>query len=330
MNSRLEADLRSIAAAEASSPRLTDLDSTASLTKAGFDPKPLMQKLGVESQGDPESLTMGDLVAAFESIPDETRSTLRQAATEARVRRLLAAVFVSSGIQPIDEARRWWYELATQVLWWYARAQDISLVERGMPARATQSLVGLGLLEIETLARDSAENAATIVDVLERLEYSGENATKVYKALAQIAAKVARDEAGRVQHVLRRHTDQMVHAVGEDILADVKESDFLKNAVRGWLSVVTSLPISVWSPSTAQFVSKFADVGVTEQMLTDAADELGLDLLSADNGFANFVERICRQCDPKDETQQHCVKRCAAFGFEVECPGRPNLASAVR
>ncbi|MCP4897459.1 MAG: hypothetical protein GY906_10855 [bacterium] len=330
METSLEADVRSITAAETSSPSIASLELTIDLTQAGFDPRPLLKKLGIDSQVDAKSLTMGDLIAAFESLPAEARQILKQEATEARVRRLLAAIFLSSGQTPADEAKRWWYELATQILWWYARAQDISLTERGMSTRAAQSLISLGLLDIEVIARNAPEDAATFVDILERLEYSGETATKAYKAIVKVAAKISRDEGGRLQSLLRRHTNQMVEAIGQELLIDTQEAAFLNNAVRGWVSVITSLPISVWSPSTAQFVTKFADAGVTEAMLADAADELGLDLLSADNNFASFVEGVCHDCDPNDETHRYCVKRCATFGFEVECPGRPDLAAAPR
>lgn len=331
----VESDVRAVVATEVGLLRLTDLEPAARLAEGGFDVGRFLTRLGLgaDEAGAPGQATLGQMTALLEAKPDGVRRKLWALATEARLQRLIQGVLIASQEQPpADEGRRWWYELATQILWWYARRdadKGVQLVQRGMPARAGQSLIGLGLLEVDVLAEGKATDAAAFVDALERLEYSEQAAMGAYTALKRIAQKVTQWYGGQIQRALRQHAEQMVDSLGRELLADFDDPAFLRDAVRGWISLTTGLPISVWSPSTAFFVKKFAAAGLSDETLAQAADEAGLGLLAVDGALAEFVETLCRNCTPENAEHQYCVKQFAIMGLQVECPVRPDLAASA-
>jgi hypothetical protein len=325
-------DLRAIIGAQTGAARLDEMGPTASLHRSDLDLSLVLHRLGVRPEGAVAGAqaTLGDLAALLEAQDPEARTKIWGLATEARVLRLVAGSLAASRPQsPAGEALRWWQELASQVLWWFGRSAPggLELVQRGAPARAVQSLAGLGLLDSEVLAQDKAENAATIVDVLERVGYPGDVAVSAYNALKRIAGRVSSAYEAHVQRALRRHGDRMVDEVSRDLLADLADPGLLSEAVRAWVSVTTGLPITVWSPSTGEFLAKLGSAGVTGEALARVAEELGLDLLTVDDGLAGFMEGMCRGCDPGNEEHQICVRRFAAVNWQVECPIRPDLAA---
>lgn len=328
----VENDVQTIVAAETASPQITSLDSSKRLAEVGFNVGQFLTRLGLQAEeaGVLDQITVGELITLIESKPADVREKLWELATTGRIRRLLQGILLATLAQPpVDEERRWWYELATQILWRYARQDSdkgLQLVKRGIPARATQSLAGLGLLEIDLLSKDDTSNAATFIDVLERLKYPVDVATNAYKAMVDVSKKVSELYDGKLQRALRRHGNQMVDAIGRELLPDSEDMSFLTEAVRSWISTTTSLPINVWSPSTNEFVKKFAEVGVSGEMLIQVAEDLGVSLSMADISLAQFMEGICRNCDPGDEEHQYCVKRFAMSNWQVECPARPDLA----
>lgn len=331
----VENDVRTVVATETRTMQLASLEPATRLAEGDFDVGQFLAQLGLgaDEAGAADQVTLGDVTTLLESKP-KVRGKLWELATEARLGRLIQGVLLASREQPTtDEGWRWWYELVTQILWWYARQdtdKGVQLVQRGMPARAAQSLTGLGLLEVDVLAEGKGDDAAAFVDVLERLEYSEQAALGAYNALKRIAQKVAQRYGGKVQRALRQHANRMVEGISQELLSDFQDPSFLKEAVRGWVSLTTSLPISVWSPSTAYFVEKFAEVGVSDEMLTQVADEAGLDLLTVDSALSEFVESLCRNCAPENVEHQYCVKQFAMMGLQVECPARPDLAIMYR
>jgi len=327
----VENDVQTIVAAETASPQITSLDSSKRLAEVGFNVDQFLARLGpqAEEAENLDQITVGELITLIESKPVEVRDKLWELATTGRIRRLLEGILFATLSPPANEERRCWYELATQILWRYARQNSdkgLQLVQRGIPARATQSLAGLGLLEIDLLSKDDTSNAATFIDVLERLKYPADVATNAYKALVGVAKKISELYGGKLQRALRRHGNQMVDAIGRELLSDFDDLSFPTAAIRSWVSTTTGLPINVWSPSTNEFVKKFAEVGVSDEMLIQVADDLGVSLLMADNSLAQFMEGICRNCDPGDETQRHCVRRFGT-GWQVECLLHPGLYS---
>lgn len=329
-NTSIESDLQSIVAAGTGAQKITDFDFSKKLADTGFNVGQLLARLGLraEEAGNLDQVTVSDLVNLVEAKPAEVRDKLRDLAASWRISRLLHVILLATFAQPsADEERRWWYELASQILWWYARQgtdRGLQMVQRNIPARAAQSLTGLGLLDVDLLSKDDTSNAASFIDVLERLEYPADVATKIYKVLVGVAKKISGLYDGRVQQALRRHGNRMVDAIGRELLADFEDLPFLKEAVRSWISTTTGLPLNVWSPSTKEFVKKFAEVGVSDEMLIRAADNLGISLLVADNALAQFMEGICRNCEPGNEEQQNCIKRFAGMNWQVECPANPE------
>lgn len=328
----IEDDVRAVVAAETAAPQITPLDPArpTRLGEIGFDVDQFLSRLGLQAE-EPRNLTrvtLAELVALIESKSDDVRDKLAALATAGRVRRLLQGMLLSTLVQPpVSENKRWWYGLARQILWWYARQDSdtgLQRVQRGIPDRALESLAGLGLLEIDLLSKDEASNAATFIDVLERLEYPADVATDVYRAIVAVAKNISERYDGQLPNALRRHGNEMVDALAAELLAGSRDPDHLANAVRSWVSTTTQLPIAVWSPSTTGFVRKFAELGVSEEMLIQVASDLGLGLLMADTSLADFMEGLCRNCDPRADEHQYCVRRFAAMNWQVECPANPS------
>lgn len=320
----IERDFRVIVGTEIALPGLTDLGSETKLSEVNFDTEQFLSKLDleVEEAATLQNATFGDIISVLESKP-AVHQKLGELATEARVRRLVMGVLLSTQIRPpANEGQRWWYELASQILWWYARQsgdEGLKLVQRGMPTRAVQSLTGLGLLELDSLAQDSDDNKLTFIKVLQRLEYPTKVAKDAYEALVDIAKKINQQYEGQIQRLLGKHSNQMVAAISQELLSDIEGHSHLTEAVKSWVSLTTNLPVEVWSPSTIAFVKKFAGVGVTEDMLTRVADDLGRDLRTIDDVLARFMDGLCQNCDPKNEEHQYCIKNFTRL-LEVECP----------
>ena len=331
----IEQDFRVIVGTESALPGLTDLGSETKLSEVNFDTEQFLSKLDleVEEAATLQNATFGDIISVLESKP-AVHQKLGELATEARVRRLVMGVLLSTQIRPpANEGQRWWYELASQILWWYARQsgdEGLKLVQRGMPTRAVQSLTGLGLLELDSLAQDSDDNKLTFIKVLQRLEYPTKVAKDAYEALVDIAKKINQQYEGQIQRLLRKHSNQMVEDLSEELVSDIEGHSHLTEAVRSWVSLTTNLPIQIWSPSTMNFVKKFADVGVDEELLIRVADELGLNLRTADDTLARFMDSLCQNCDPDKEEHRYCIKRLLAqLNLQVECPARPDLTTRV-
>ncbi|MCP4262065.1 MAG: hypothetical protein GY774_31885 [Planctomycetes bacterium] len=70
-------------------------------------------------------------------------------------------------------------------------------------------------------------------------------------------------------------------------------------------------------------MKKFAEVGVSDEILIQVADDLGVSLLMADNSMAGFMEGLCRNCDPENEGHQNCIRRFAVMNWQAECPANP-------
>lgn len=324
----VERDFRVIVATEIARPRLTDLDSETKLSEVNFDTDQFISKLGwkVEEADALQNATFADIVTSLKSTP-AVHQKLGELATKARVQRLVVGVLQSTQLRPpTNEGKRWWYELASQILWWYARQNGddgLKLIQRGMPTRAVQSLRGLGLLELDSLAQDSDDNKLTFIKVLQRLEYPKSVAKDTYEALVDIAKKINQQYEGQVQRLLRKHSNQMVETLSEELLSEIEGHSHLTEVVRSWVSLTTRLPITVWSPSTIEFLKKFAEVGVTGEMLTRIADKLGLELLTVDDALARFMDVLCQNCDP--EKDGYCIKQFFKIGQQVECPINPKF-----
>lgn len=328
----METDVRTVVATEIRSYRLDFPDSTTALAEAGFNVAPFIAELGLgaDEAGAPDQATLTDVVALLEAHSEALRDKVWGLATEARLERLLQGTILATGqpLPPYDDRQVWWYDLVTQVLWWFARQDDeagMLRVRNGASARAIQSLTALGVLELDVLAEGSDETARTMVDTLKRCNYPVEVAQDVYVALGQIASKVVKQYDGRLQRLLRPHADRMVKAVSKELLSGAEVHGVLSEAVRTWLSHATGLPVFAWSPSTSQFIQKFAKVGVDGEMLARMTDVTGLPAI--DGSVTEFMDRLCRDCDPENEEHQYCVKQFALVDWQVECPARPDLAA---
>jgi hypothetical protein len=270
-----------------------------------------------------------DVVAILERHSEAVRDEVWRLATEARLERLLQGTIMATGqpLPPYDSRQVWWYDLVTWVLWWFARQDDeggMLRVRSGASDKAVQSLTALGVLDLDVLAEGSDETAQTMVDTLRRCDYPVEVAQDVYVALGQIATKVAEEYDGRVQRLLRPHADRMAKAVSQQLLSGAEAQLPVSEAVTMWLSRSTGLPISAWSPSTGQFIEKFAEVGVSGGMLSTLTDVTGLQAI--DQSVRGFMDGLCRDCDPDNEQHQYCVKEFGSRGWQVECLARPDLA----
>lgn len=323
-NQTLERDLQIIITTDAGLPTLTELDLETKLDDIDFNVEKLLIRLGldIEKRDDPEEMSFGDILELTQSKP-EVHQKLGEIATEATINRLLKGMLMLQQQAEPGETQRWWYELVRQVLWWYARqssAQGLKLIRQDAPGKALQSLIGLGLVEIDILARDKSENAVTFIDILERLKYPNKEAVEVYQTLSKIAKKIVQDYDGRVQEFLRGYSNQMVDMIEQSLLGDASSADFLKEAIRGWISTTTTLPIFVWSPSTIDFVHKFSDDGVSEETLMKISDETGLDPSTVNRALSEFMERLCRNCDPENMSHQNCIKQFAGMGLQMICP----------
>ncbi len=345
----VESNVRVIIAKDTDNPQITAIKTSKKLLE--FFPKSLLrdgegaignnidincflEKFGIDGGkiDNINTLTVEEFIKLLESKHGEGDEKLLKMATESRVLRLIQGIALFTSRQlPVHETLRWWNTLATQILWWYARQsgdKGVDLVNRAVHSRAVQSLNGLELLKIEDLAKHNTDNAGTIVDVLMRLGYPEKEAVKAYESLMNIALKLTNQYDGKLQRLLRQYGDKMVDLISNDLLSDSKDTALLKDAVRGWVSTTTSLPISVWSPSTNEFVKKFSKVGVSGEMLGLVADELSIWSLTVDNNLAEFFERLCKECDPFDAERQLCVKMFASRNLQVECPSTPYSAAS--
>jgi hypothetical protein len=328
----VKSDLAAIVAAETSSGEIAPLDSSSRLSELGCNVDSLLDRLGLTDYGanGSDQMSVDELISLIEAQPVEVRDKLVELATGKRIQRLLQGIILATSAEaPADEAKRWWYGLATQILWWYARhcpKIGLDLVKRSAPARATQNLADLGLLDIQTLSYEDASSAATFLDILERLGYPDEVALRAYQALAGVAKQILSHHDGQLQRSLRDQANLMLDQLADELLSGCDDREFVSQAVRSWISATTGLPIIVWSPSANDFVEKFGELGASTEMLVQVADELGIGLQLADNRLAQFMEEMCRACDPDDAGHQFCVKRFAMMNWQVECPGRADSA----
>jgi hypothetical protein len=192
------------------------------------------------------------------------------------------------------------------------------------------SLAALGLLDLDDLASDRAENRLAFCDVLKRLGYPAQVAGAAYTALAGISKKILHDCDGRIQQLLRPHVDRMADALADEVAGVTSSDTFPKEAIRAWTAIMTGLPVTTWSPSVVDFVDKFKAEGVSSAMLAQIRSDMGLLLPDFDESLAQFMEGLCRGCDPEKEADQLCVKQFAAFQWQVECPGCERLVNRVQ
>lgn len=328
----IEADVRTIVATGIRSNRLDSAESMTVLAEMGFDVGWLLNQLGLEADGGdaPDQATLADIVTLLETHSDAVRDKVWKLATEARVGRLLQGTIAATeqSLPAYDNRQVWWYELATQILWWFARQDDeagMQRVRNGAPSRAIQSLTALGVLDLDVLAEGSDNTARTMIDTLKRCDYPTEIARDIYVALGRIAGKIVNQYDGSLQRLLRPYAERMVQAVSQDLLSETESQPCLLGAVRMWFSNATGLPTSAWSPSTALFMQKFAEAGVDGEVLAEMADVTGLSAI--DDSLIEFMEGLCQDCDPENAEHQYCVKQFAMVDWQVECPARPDLAA---
>ncbi len=328
----IQADVCTIVATGIRSNRLDSVESMTVLAEMGFDVGWLLNQLGLEADAEdaPDQATLADVVTLLETHSDAVRDKIWKLATEARVGRLLQGTIAATE-QPLpdyDNRQVWWYELANQILWWFARQDDeagMQRVRNGAPSRAIQSLMALGVLDLDVLAEGTDSTARTMVDTLKRCDYPAKIAQNIYVALGRVAAKIVSQYDGSVQRLLQPYAEQMVQAVSQDLFSETDSQPCLPGAVRMWLSNATGLPISAWSPSTTLFLQKFAEVGVDGEGLAKMADVTGLSAI--DDSLIEFMEGLCQDCDPENAEHQYCVKQFALVDWQVECPARPDLAA---
>jgi hypothetical protein len=332
----IQGTLRTIVAAEIGVPHLTDLDFSARLADYRYNARRLLHRLEFEGEapGDLEQITLSQLASLLEPQPPGVHTTLGVLATEARVTRLLLGTLVATQTEPVGyDEPQWWWHLVHQTLWWYAgREGDAGreLVRRDSPGRAMDSLTALGLLELDELAADKAENRSSFCDMLRRLGYPEQVANTAYAALVGIATKILDEYDGKLQQLLQPHVDRMANAVADEVARAANSEMFPKEAIRAWVAVITNLPVTTWSPSVMDFIKKFQPMGVSGEMLTQVRADLGLSLPSVDESLAQFMEVLCRGCDPGNEADRHCVKRFTDIDWQVECPGRRHPQSIAQ
>jgi hypothetical protein len=332
----LQGALRTIVTTEIGMPQLADLDSSAKLADYDYNTRQLLRHLQLEGEapGDLEQITFSQLASLLEFQPASVHSKLGELALEARVIRLVFGTQLATQMQPVGQDEiPWWPELVHQILWWYARGQDgagLELIERDSPGRALQSLASFGLLGLDELAADRAEDRSTFGDELKRLGYPESSASDAYRAIVGIAKKILHKYDGKAQRIVRSHADAMVERIANEFAGDANLASFPKEAIRGWVAVTTGLPISMWSPSVLQFIRKFEPVGMSEEMLAQMAETLEQSLLNVDASLAQFTDDLCLGCTPNKEADQRCVRRFATMNWQVECPGRTQLQSIAQ
>jgi hypothetical protein len=332
----IQSALRTIVATEIRARQFAELDPSAKLADYGYNAQRLLRRLDFQGEApdDLDQITLSQLESLLELQPLRVHSNLKGLTTEARVTRLMLGALASTQNEPtVYNEALWWWQLVHQILWWYAGRdgdEGRGLVRRDSPGRAMASLAALGLLDLDDLASDRAENRLAFCDVLKRLGYPAQVAGAAYTALAGISKKILHDCDGRIQQLLRPHVDRMADALADEVAGVTSSDTFPKEAIRAWTAIMTGLPVTTWSPSVVDFVDKFKAEGVSSAMLAQIRSDMGLLLPDFDESLAQFMEGLCRGCDPEKEADQLCVKQFAAFQWQVECPGCERLVNRVQ
>lgn len=307
------------------SPVLSTLTPDTALAALEFDSAEFLRGLGIDPASDPcsNARSIRDLAACLRDAGPEILAVLQKKAAIARLRRLLwATLSVTPDLNPVAKAERWWTELAAQVLWWHASelcATGRQLVEAGGPVRATTVLSNLGLLSMQRLSAPTDQDMAELRNALVRIGYDASAADSAAVTLASMARTIASSFGGKLQRALMPHAEYLVEAVCRDLLPAAINRDANRNAVRSWISTLSSLPVSILSPSALQFVDKFAHVGVTEASFFDAAEDRQIDFVTIDRATCLFMDGTCRHCDADNLQHRYCEKKLAPIGWEVEC-----------
>jgi hypothetical protein len=321
----VERALVAIIAEAIDSPVLSALTPATVLAALEFDRAEFLRGLGIDATSGPyrNARSIRELAACLCDAGPETLAALREQAAVARLRRLLwATLSVTPDLNPVARAERWWTELASQVLWWHASelcAAGRQLVEADGPVRATTVLSHLGLLSMQRLSAPEEKDLADLRNALVRIGYDAAAADSAASTLTAVARTIASRFGGRLQRALTPHAEALVEALCRDLLPAAIDRDANRNAVRSWISMLTSLPINILSPSALQLVDKFARFGVTEASFSAAAEDKQIDFVAIDRATCSFMDGTCRHCDPDDPQHRYCAKKLAPIGWEVEC-----------
>lgn len=331
--STTEEDLKSIVSAQLGLREVAVLSPDVTPAAMGVDVPKLCRDLGIAHVA-AETVTITDLGAAVRASEAEAR--LSSLALQARVRRITGAMLASTKTVPTAaNTDAWWHELVTQIIWWQCAEKaegGKALVQADIPAEAAAVLIKTGVADRRALVSDPAGNRTTMLDILRRFGVDGVTSEAVFDQLAALAQRLDKDGDDYLQRLLHRHANRMADQLAEELGAGVPDTGVLQRALRGWISAMTRLPVSVWSPSTMDFINKFAYLGLSRQAVQDMASDAGIDYVGVDEALSQFSETLCLGCDPANPAHRRCIRRFAAIGWESECvdpDNRPsNLAGA--
>jgi len=313
-------NLKTVVAAETGGAGVSDIPGDVHLGALGVDSRRLAHRLGV-SLDEPAKITLTEFASAVDAAG--AMGVLSQLAFDARIQRLIGVMRASAHKMPaIADFGAWWNELVTQVIWWHC-AELVeggkALVQADIPAEAAAILIKTGVCDRQGLLEAPEANRVTMVDLLSRFGIETEQAGTIFEELSGFAAALDREKGG-LQALVRRHANRMADELTQEFAAVINNQDGnQKRVLRAWLSTMTRLPISVWSPSTMDFVNKFRPLGLGEDRLEAIAEEAGIDTVGVDEALSDFYESLCLTCDPTDPDDRHCVRKFSEIGWEAEC-----------
>lgn len=320
-----EEDLKSVVSAQLGLREVAVLSPGAKLAAAGVDVPRLCRDLGIANVP-AQTATITGLGAAVRA--PETGARLAGLALQARVRRMVGAMIASTKTVPTAaDTDAWWHELVTQIIWWHCAEEaegGKALVQADIPAEAASVLIKTGVTDRRALVSDPAGNRATMMDILGRFGVDRATSEAVSDELAALAQRLDKDGDDQLQRLLHRHANRMADQLAEELGAQVPDTGVLQRALRGWISAMTRLPIGVWSPSTMDFINKFAYLGLTPQAVQDMANDAGIDYVGVDEALSQFSEALCLGCDPANPAHRRCIRKFATIGWEAECVDPAN------
>lgn len=320
-----EEDLKSVVSAQLGLREVAVLSPGARPGAMGFDVPKLCRDLGMANvQGQTGTIT--DLGATVRA--SEAGARLSGLALHARVRRIVGAMIASTKTVPTAaNTDAWWHELVTQIIWWHCAEEaegGKSLVQADIPAEAAAVLIKTGVTDRRALVSDPAGNRATMLDILGRFGMDRMTSQAVFDELAALAKRLDKDGDDQLQRLLHQHANRMADQLAEELGAEVPDTGVLQRALRGWISTMTRLPVGVWSPSTMDFINKFAHLGLSQQAVQDMANDAGIDYVGVDEALSQFSEALCLGCDPANQAHRLCIRKFATIGWEAECVDPAN------